>query len=182
MRRLRKDSNRLAPLPKPVIMEAHQNKVCIGHLNVQSLGSKTTGKYLDILSETNLQLVDVLCITETHLKKDEQVSCNNFLKCKEGSVFRCDRSGMKGEGVAMIISNKYEHHSIKIPGNRLEVVAEIMCPMRTAIVSICIPPSQKKSSSMDGLTTVLSHLNTSENEHIIIIRDFNEYLTCSGNH
>ena len=84
MRHLRKDSNRLAPLPKPVIMEAHQNKVCIGHLNVQSLGSKTMGKYLDILNETDLQLVDVLCITETHLKKDEQVSCNNFLKCKEG--------------------------------------------------------------------------------------------------
>ena len=90
---------------------------------------------------------------------------------------------MKGGGVAMIISNKYEHHSIKIPGNGLEVfVAEIMCPMRTAIVSIYIPPSQKKSFSMDGLTTVLSHLNTSENEHIIIIGDFNEDLTCSGNH
>ena len=117
MRHLRKDSNRLAPLPKPVIMEAHQNKVCIGHFNVQSLGSKTTGKYLDILNETDLQLVDVLYITETHLKKDEQVSCNNFLKCKEGSVFRCDRSGMKGGGVAMITSNKYEHCSIKIPGN-----------------------------------------------------------------
>ena len=62
MRHLRKDSNRLAPLPKPVIMEAHQNKVCIGHLNVQSLGLKTMRKYLDILNETDLQLVDVLCI------------------------------------------------------------------------------------------------------------------------
>ena len=138
---------------------------------------------MDILDETDLQLVDVLCITETHLKKDEQVSCNNFLKCKEGSVFRCDRSGMKGGGVAMIISNKYEHHNIEIPGNGLELVAaEIICPMSTTIVSIYIPPGLKKLSSMDGLTTVLSHLNTSENEYFIIIGDFNEDLTSSGNH
>ena len=115
MKHLRKEENRLPPLPKPVIVLYHENQVSIGHLNVQNLGSKETGKYLDFMSENDIQLVDVLCITETHLKKEEEICSKDIWKEKEGSVFRCDRSGMKGGGVAMVISNKYEHCEIKIP-------------------------------------------------------------------
>ena len=40
--------NCLTPLPKPLIMEQHENMVSLGQLNVQGLGCKAQGKYKDI--------------------------------------------------------------------------------------------------------------------------------------
>ena len=173
MKRLRKVENRLPPLPKPVIVQYHENKVSIGHLNVQNLGSKETGKYLDFMSENDIQLVDVLCITETHLKKEEEISSKDISK-EKGSVFRCDRSGMKGGGVAMVISSKYEHRKIKIPPSGMEVVvAEIHYPIKTIIVAVYISPGHKKSSSIDNLRSIITHIDNSQNERIVIMGDFN---------
>ena len=66
MKRLRK--NKLPTLPKPLISEAYESNLCCGHLNVQGLGNRETGKYLDLLNETDIQQLDVLCLSETHWK------------------------------------------------------------------------------------------------------------------
>ena len=76
IKRLRK--NCLTPLPKPLIMEQHENMVSLGQLNVQGLGCKAQGKYKDILNEMDLQLLDVLCITESHLVKEDGITASEF--------------------------------------------------------------------------------------------------------
>ena len=135
------------------------------------------------MSENDIQLVDVLCITETHLKKEDEISSKDIWKEKEGSVFRCDRSGMKGGGVAMVISSKYEHREIKIPPSGMEVVvAEIYYPIKTIIVAVYIPPGHKKSSSIDNIRSIIKRIDNSQNEHIVIMGDFNEDLTTIGTH
>ena len=129
------------------------------------------------LDQNDIQLVDVLCITETHLKKEEEISSKDIWKEKEGSVFRCDRSGMKGGGVAMVISE------IKIPPRRMEIVAaEILHPIKTIIVAVYIPPGHKKSSSIDNLRNIITHIDNIQNECIVIMGDFNEDLTSIETH
>ena len=84
MKCLRK--NKLPTLPKPLISEAYESNLCCGHLNVQGLGNREPGKYLDLLNETDIQQLDVLCISETHLKKHDDIGWNDLWREKEASI------------------------------------------------------------------------------------------------
>ena len=169
--------NCLTPLPKPLTMEQDGNMVSLGQLNVQGLGCKVEGKYKDILNEMDLQLLDVLCITETHLKKEDGIAVSDFWNDKDGSVYRFDRDGSRGGGVILIMSNKYQHRLINIPNCGIEaVVAEITCPKKIYVIGIYILPCQNKALAMDGLGRILAQLEHNDEAHIIVMGDFNEDL------
>ena len=160
-----------------MITEIDHSKISLGQLNVQGLGSKEQGKYRDLLNEIDIQILDVLCITESHLKKEDQVKLTDLWKEKDGSLFRCDREGMRGGGVILAISNKYHHRRLNMPKCEIEfIVAEIFCPVRTFVVNVYISPHHNKALALDELRRVLSKLEDCGTACVVIMGDFNEDL------
>ena len=125
----------------------------------------------------DLQLLDVLCITETHLKKEDVTAASDFWNDTDGSVYRFDRDRSRGGGVMLIISNKYQHKLIDVPNCGIEaVVAEILCPIKVYVVGIYIPPHQNKVLAVDGIGRILTQLGHNDEARIIVMGDFNEDL------
>ena len=181
---IRLRENRLPKLSKPMITDMDGAKISFGHLNVQGLGSRITGKYADILKEKDLQLLDVMCLTETHLESNNNLAVNDLWKNeKQGSLFQCNRSGKRGGGIALLITKNYIHRRINIDCSGLEmIIAAIDCPERVIFCGMYIPPKQKKQEVVAGMNRVLSNVDANEDQPIVIMGDLNEDLLNSKKH
>ena len=63
--------------------------------------------------DSELQMVDILCLTEIHFE-DDVISLNSIWTNKKGTLYRRDRIGRKGGGAAIVVSDKFSNRRIPI--------------------------------------------------------------------
>lgn len=127
MDHLRRD-RKLPVLEKGMIWSMPKESVCILNLNVQGLSAKSRSKYVDLLCDVELQKADVVCLTETHLSCDNQISISDIWQCKQGSIYRFDKNGRKGGDVLMAVSGQYRSKQIGMESHLEAVAIELYCP------------------------------------------------------
>ena len=64
--------------------------------------------------DIELQMVDILCLTETHFEEDDVISLNSIWTNKKGTLYHRDRIGRKGGGAAIVVSDKFSNRRITI--------------------------------------------------------------------
>ena len=74
------------------------------HLNVHGLNYSRRTKKTDVQMDKEVQMVDILCLAETHFEVTDVISTKTFWKNKKGEVYRNDREGRKDGGVAIVVS------------------------------------------------------------------------------
>ena len=173
MDRLRRDQ-RLPKLDSAMVWSMPKESICFLHLNVQGMNAKSRTKYIDIQHDIELQKADVVCFTETHYSSENCVDVSDIWH-KNGSIYRLDRSGRKGGGVMLLISEKYRSKQIDLD-TILEVIAiELYCPYRVVLVCMYLSPSVNKKVAVKCVKKLLC--DTSDlSDQVVIVGDFNEDL------
>ena len=112
------------------------------------------------------------------------IAFGDFFNDKIGSLYRKDRSGMRGGGIVLAISNKYVHGEITLNIPEAELVAaEIFTPKRIVVAGMYVPPHQSKDDTVKHLTSFLSCIRSDDDDGgVIIMGDFNEDLSNQGTH
>lgn len=178
MRRLRK--HKLPKLKAPLITYIEGPYLRVGHLNVQGLGVGSHSKFPDLVNDDNVQQLDVLCLTETHLRAGTSFEATSVWAEKNGSVFQYNRAGEEGGGIAVLVSDKYKcrERKVNIEGQRcVEVVAvEIVGEPNTVIVAVYIRPQAEKKACVNIIKSVVNSIVEGGYERIIITGDINEDL------
>ena len=163
--------------PESAVTEkVNEGFFCVGHINISGLASANYTKSCDLLHDEHIQCLDVLCITETHSKQSDRLVCSDIWKEKEGTVYRCDRSGKKGGGVAMFVSNSCQHKQIHVVSQLELLCIEVYCPVKTLIIVIYVPPKEHILNCAFRLHDVLEDVCGYEHDRILIVGDFNENL------
>lgn len=75
----------------------------VGHFNAQSIGSDSS-KFLEIYNLIHNSNLNIICISETWLKDIDSI---NSIYIPGYKLVRCDRSGRRGGGGLMYISENY---------------------------------------------------------------------------
>ena len=94
-------------------------------------------KLVDIRNEDVLQKADIICLNETHMSQNEELTCEMMNITENCIIFQKDRNRNSG-GVAVIVNNR-----LYIPINtHWEVVAVQICtPIELILISSYQPPS-----------------------------------------
>lgn len=118
-------------------------------------------------------MVDILCLTETHFAVTDAISAKTFWKKKKGEVYRNDRVGRKGGGVAIVVSEKFISNQIAID-SQLEVVGvEVYCPNKVVVLCTYIPPGVSKVAARYHIEKLIGNV-LHETDRVIVLGDFNE--------
>ena len=172
MERLRSE-RKLPTLPDPMIRSPPVECVSMVHLNVQGLNYRTRSKKTDVQMDKEIQMVDILCLTETHFAVTDAISAKTFWKKKKGEVYRNDRVGRKGGGVAIVVSEKFISNQIAID-SQLEVVGvEVYCPNKVVVLCTYIPPGVSKVAARYHIEKLIGNV-LHETDRVIVLGDFNE--------
>ena len=172
MERLRSE-RKLPTLPDPMIWSPPVECVSMVHLNVQGLNYRTRTKKTDVQMDKEIQMVDILCFTETHFEVTDVISAKTFWKKKKGEVYRNDRIGRKGGGVAIVVSEKFISNQIAID-SQLEVVGvEVYCPNKVVVLCTYIPPGVSKVAAKYHIEKLIGNV-LHETDRVIVLGDFNE--------
>ena len=136
-------------------------KIC--HINAQSLTPKID-EFRYLFENSN---IDIVCVCETWLSDDSFCNLNGF------NVFRCDRSGRRGGGVAIFtrvdINSKIIRKSS--PGSEIEYLfIEIKCNNNKLLVGSVYRPN--RNIELTSLFSILDEL-TFVSPFIIVAGDFN---------
>ena len=174
MDRLRRD-RRLPVLEKGMIWSMPKESVCILHLNVQGLSAKSRSKYIDLLSNVELQKADVVCLTETHLSCGNEISVSDIWQCKKGSIYRCDRNERKGGGVLMAVSGRYRSKKIVMESHLEGIAIELYCPERMVLICLYLSPSVNKKAAVKCVQKLLYDVSDL-GDKVVVVGDFNEDL------
>ena len=92
MERLRNE-RKVQKLPDPMIWSPPVECVSMVHLNVQGLNYSRRTRKTDVQMDKEVQMVDILCLTETHFEVTDVISTKTFWKKKKGEVYHNDREG-----------------------------------------------------------------------------------------
>ena len=139
-----RNERKVPKLPDPMIWSPPVECVSMVHLNVQGLNYSRRTKKTDVQMDKEVQMVDILCLTETHFEVTDVISTKTFWKNKKGEVYHNDREGQKGGRVAIVVSEKFISNQISID-SQLEVVGvEVYCPNKVVVLCTYIPPGVSK--------------------------------------
>ena len=175
MDRLR-NQKKIPNLPKPLILSISKEFVSLVHLNVQGLQARSRTKQVDLRMDNEIQMVDILCLTETHFDENDVISLRSVWNNRNGTVYRRDRVGRKGGGVAIIASDKFVNRIIPVE-SQLELVAiEVYCPDKVIILCIYIPPCVNKVAVGKQMDRVIEQISDTSGK-IVVTGDFNEDLS-----
>ena len=172
MERLRNE-RKLPKLPDPMIWSPPVECVSMVHLNVHGLNYSRRTKKTDVQMDKEVQMVDILCLTETHFEVTDVISTKTFWKNKKGEVYRNDREGRKGGGVAIVVSEKFISNQISID-SQLEVVGvEVYCPNKVVVLCTYIPPGVSKVAAKYHIEKLIGNV-LHDTDRVIVLGDFNE--------
>ena len=177
MDRLRRD-RRLTGLDSGMIWCMPKESVCIVHLNVQGLSARSRSKYTDLKGDMELQKADVICFTETHYSSENVVDFSDIWE-KNGDMFRFDRSGRKGGGVLIAVSNRFRSKRISLESHLEAIAIELYCPDRVVVVCIYLSPSVNKKAAVKCVNKLLYDV-ADLGDKVVIVGDFNEDLLSDG--
>lgn len=181
MKRLEK--NRLEPLEPSKIRSIDSSQLKILHLNVQGLNIGQDGsKLLDFQGDDDVQLSDVLCITESHLNNANLVTSKDIWNGKRGHIYRNDRQTRQGGGVMIVVDEKFIQCEVRFPCNMEVLGVKVICEGTTMIIAVYIPPSTSKLSRIEGIKDVLRYADTYLCDRLVITGDFNEDLHKDESH
>ena len=123
--------------------------------------------------DKEIQMVDILCFTETHFEVTDVISAKTFWRKKKGEVYRNDRVGRKGGGVAIVVSEKFISNQIAID-SQLEVAGvEVYCPNKVVVLCTYIPPGVSKVAAKYHIQKLIGNV-LHETDRVIVLGDFNE--------
>ncbi len=144
----------------------------------------------DIRCHYELQLADVLCLTETHLTRsctssDLQLEGYNlFTRNRHVSYSTHQEIGKKnGGGVAIYCKEHIPTQPRQYIQNVTDlefVVIKIDSPIKAAIVAVYRPPQYNIGDFLTNLKSMLDYLDLAHNDLVIICGDFNEDLLHNG--
>jgi len=137
--------------------------------NVLSLPNK-----LEIIrGEVNKVHPAIICLTETHLNEsyaDSAVQLQNYC------VYRCDRIGQKGGGVAVYIKSDISSYSVQL-SSQLEHVCAVVKLNGEDLAILCVykPPESDKDRSLKLETDLFQVIEKchSKFKNYILLGDFN---------
>ena len=168
-----RSERKLPKLPHPMIWSPPVDCVSMVHLNVQALNYRMRTKMTDVEMDKEIQMVDILCLTETLFEVTDVISARSFWKKKKGEVYHNDRVGRKGGGVAIVVSEKFISNEIHID-SRLEVVGvEVYCPSKVVVICTYIPPGVSKVAAKYHIEKFIRKV-LHETDRVIVLGDFNE--------
>ena len=168
-----RSERKLPKLPDPMIWSPPVECVSMVHLNVQGLNYRMRTKMTDVEMDKEIQMVDILCLMETHFEVTDVISARSFWKKKKGEVYRNDRVGRKGGGVAIVVSEKFISNQIHID-SQLEVVGvEVYCPSKVVVLCTYIPPGVSKVAAKYHIEKLIGKV-LHETDRVIVLGDFNE--------
>jgi endonuclease/exonuclease/phosphatase (EEP) superfamily protein YafD len=152
----------------------------IGHLNINGgLKGNNIDKSQDIQLDEDMQCLDVLCLTETHLNIMHEFSEDDLSKKHKYGLNRRDR-GSDGGGVIMAVMNDHMHSQIDLSKSSLEIVCSAVrprnCKEYVYIFCVYIPPTKNKEQAALELDDILKPFN---NKSCIVLGDINEDIMHS---
>ena len=168
-----RNERKVPNLPDPMIWLPPVECVSMVHLNVQGLNYSRRTKKTDVQMYKEVQMVDILCLTETHFEVTDVISTKTFWKNKKGEVYRNYREGRKGGGVAIVVSEKFISNQISID-SQLEVVGvEVYCPNKVVVLCTYIPPGVSKVAAKYHIEKLIGNV-LHDTDRVIVSGDFNE--------
>ena len=166
----------IPPLPSPI--QSMKEHFRIGHLNIQGLRTKTIDKCEDIKLDADMQCLDVICLTETHLS-GQAIDEKQFSTSNNYALNRRDRQ-KQGGGILMAVRSHYGHKIIDLSQvTQLEIVCSLIIVPDLAnetsffLFCIYIPPNQCKQTAASHLKEILS---TYKDHKCVVLGDVNENL------
>ncbi|MCI4395547.1 hypothetical protein PGIGA_G00181850 [Pangasianodon gigas] len=154
------------------------------HHNTEGLASHIE----DIKCHHELQLADILCITETHLSG----SCISHLQLEGYKMFARNRhitystyaeiAKKDGGGVAIFCKEDIQAQPRQYIHNVTDlefVIIKIDTPTNATIATVYRPPHYSLEKFLPNLRSLLVYMDMKKNP-VIICRDFNEDLLSSG--
>ena len=178
MDRLRRD-RRLPCLENGMMWCMPNETLCIAHLNIQGLKAKSRTKYLDLQNDVELQKADIVCFTETHCNNESDVSVSDIWLSKDGCIYRLDRSGRKGGGVLIAVSNKFKSKQVQFQSHLEAIAVEVYCPDKVVLLCAYLSPSVNKKAAVKCVEKLLDDA-TDLSDKVIFVGDFNEDLLSDG--
>uniref|UniRef100_A0A9J7Y7T4 ATP-dependent DNA helicase n=1 Tax=Cyprinus carpio carpio TaxID=630221 RepID=A0A9J7Y7T4_CYPCA len=183
MRRARVED--ITPLLKHVKENRQEQTLTIIHHNTEGLASHME----DIRCHHELQLADVLCLTETHLTG----SCTSDLQLKGHNLFTRNRhvsysthqelGNKNGGGVTIYCKEHIPAQPRQYIQNVTDlefVVIKLDSPIKAAVVAVYRPPQYNIGDFLTNLKSMLDYLDLAHNDLVIICGDFNEDLLHPG--
>lgn len=150
--------------------------VKIGHMNAQSMNPNNP-KFPEIYDFLLSSGFDIICICETWWKdhiNDSAVELPGY------RLFRCDRAGRVGGGVAMYFSSRFKCRLVRsVSDSKFEFLAVSLVGTNTCFVALYLPPSSCLSDVEQEISSI-SNMFT----HKFIVGDFNQNYfknTCFNN-
>ncbi|RXN36942.1 replicase helicase endonuclease [Labeo rohita] len=176
----------IMPLLQHVRENRQENTLTIVHHNTEGLGPHIE----DIRCHHELQLADILCLTETHLTGSSTSSdlklegYNLITRNRHVSYSTHQEIGTKnGGGVAIYCKEHIPTQPRQYIQNVTDlefVVIKIDSPIKAAIVAVYRPPQYNVGDFLTNLKSMLDYLDLGHNDLVIICGDFNEDLLHTG--
>jgi exonuclease III len=172
---------RTKALPSLVPSKIHHpgDTLKIGHLNIGGCLKRTSvDKTIDLKLDEDIQCLDIVCLTETHLNYDDSFSETDLSGNNAYAIKRRDRT-LVGGGVLIAVKNQLLHKPINLDTDDLEVVCSSVEYASTIIYVFCVylPPQLNKRSAASRLQDILTLY---EDKKCIVLGDFNECLLDSN--
>ena len=168
MERLRQ--NKLPHIQEPFIRRIdHNSYFSIAHLNVHNLNAKKE----DVACDQDIQKADVICLSETHLSRNDIFTAQNIGMKNSMETYRCDRNS-NGGGISICVDSKYNPRLIETQNSGIEVIGiQVHVPHAINIFCAYRPPLYDKKQFTEKLCSVVKdHCDVP----VCILGDFNENL------
>ena len=159
----------------PIIEECLSNRgscsVILTHQNVEGLKSHQK----DVMQHTLLQESDIVCMTETHLKRGQEWPLKRMLETH--IVYRSERSSLQNGGVAIAVRKTF--HSDILSDSQGEDVLHVRLHFTDAPLDI-VCMYRRPASSISSFCQNVANLLTAVSQKCFVVGDMNEDI-LSGN-
>ena len=151
-------------------LSAFRNLLCVAHLNAVSI-PKHKDEIFRILCKTN---IDILCISETNIKKNTPKNLYNFPGYK---FFHINRDWGKCGGVGILIKNEYALKAKKINVNFKQtqpenIFIELEVNKLKVVVGVLYKSPKVRYGVFNDIFETLAFLTT-KYSHCLFLGDFN---------
>lgn len=172
MRKMRE--RKITAIKESKVVEIDRNNyITLYYLNVCNLKSKL----LDIQNDKYIMESDIICFTETHLNKNDEVYCHTVGLNENYYIFRRDRNS-NGGGLLIFVHKRL--NPVYICNNtKMEFIAfQVKIGIDQIMFLFCYkPPTVKSPSWIHDIISFISILNVQKK---CIVGDFNEDLLSEG--